>query len=392
MKFFVLGAHPEISCAEIEAVTKAKIVGRPNPSVVLVDIMTPSVELQERLAGVIKVGTVMGSLKGFDKQKMADLIRSQIKQRDGKVQFGISTYDQRLAKEMQPLGLEVKKRLKVDGVSCRLVTSRESALSSVVVAKNHLLQKGGELVIIQNGHETLIGKTEAVQDFAGWGRRDFGRPARNAKSGMLPPKLARLMLNLTGVEPKKSSVLDPFCGSGTVLMEAQLLGFKKIYGSDLSAQAMADTKMNLDWMKGGNGAKRADRYPFRAQFVSLYEHEKGVGELPIALYKNDAATLTLKQPVDAVVTEPFLGRPQKGGETAQQLEAIRHGLLELYERAFSHLVTLVKPGGVLVVSFPIIGEVPVIPKIKSVQALGAPLSYRREGQHIGRLIVRWKKI
>lgn len=374
MKFFVLGAHPEISGAEIEAVTKAKPTGLANLPIVLLELATPSVELQERLAGVIKVGTVIGSLKGFDKQKAADLIRSQIKQPDGKVQFGISTYDQRLAKEMQPLGLEVKKRLKVDGVSCRLVTSRERALSSVVVAKNHLLQKGGEFVIIPNGHETLIGKTEAVQDFAGWGRRDFGRPARNAKSGMLPPKLARIMLNLTGLEPTKSSVLDPFCGSGTVLMEAQLLGFKKIYGSDLSAQAIADTKMNLDWLV----------------------RDSGISELPsqatVELQHNDAAILKLDHLVDAVVTEPFLGRPQKGGETAQQLEAIRHGLLELYEKTFSHLIALIKPGGVLVVSFPIIGEVPVIPKIKSVQALGAPLSYRREGQRIGRLIVRWKKI
>ena len=364
MKFFVLGTHPELSKAEIEAVTKAKLVGLPNPSVVLLDIMTPSVELQERLAGVIKIGTIIGSLKGFDKQKMADLIRSHIVAHDGKVQFGISTYDKRIAKQIQPLGLEVKKRLKADGVSCRLVTSRETALSSVVVEKNHLLQKGGEFVIIPNGHETLIGKTEAVQDFEAWGRRDFGRPARNAKSGMLPPKLARIMLNLTGLEPTQSSILDPFCGSGTILMEAQLLGFKSVFGSDLSAKAIENAKKNLDWL---NATPRMPQ-----------------------LQKADALRVAPPQLVEAIVTEPYLGRPQSGGETAKQLEAIRRELLELYDKTFSHLITLIKPSGVLVVSFPIIGEVPVIPKNKSVRAMGAPLSYKREGQRIGRLIVRWE--
>ncbi|MEK7665264.1 MAG: methyltransferase domain-containing protein [Patescibacteria group bacterium] len=369
MKFFVLGAHPELSRTEIETVTGAKLVSLAHPEIMLLDgITTPSTELQERLAGVIKVGTIVGSLKGFDKQKTADLIRSYIVAYDGKVQFGISTYDKRIAKQIQPLGLEVKKRLKADGVSCRLVTSRETALSSVVVQKNHLLEKGGEFIVIPNGHETLIGKTETVQNFEAWSNRDFGRPARNAKSGMLPPKLARIMLNLTGLEPTKSSVLDPFCGSGTVLMEAQLLGFKKIYGSDLSKQAIQDSKKNLAWLARGNG-------------VSLTELKHG-----------DATTLKLVQLVDAIVTEPYLGRPQKGGETAQQLETIRYELLELYEKTFSHLLTLLKPNGMLVVSFPVIGEIPVVPKIKKVRELNTPIFYKREGQRIGRQIVRWQKV
>ncbi len=372
MKFFVLGAHPELSIAEIEAVIPSSSSTKQGREILLLETATPSVELQERLAGCVKIGTVVGSLKGFDKQKAADLIRSHVEGHDGKVQFGISTYDKRIAKEMQPLGLEVKKRLKADGVSCRLVTSRESALSSVVVSKNHLLEKGGEFVILTSPSSSplergsvLIGKTETVQDFERWGERDFGRPARNAKSGMLPPKLARMMLNLTGLEPTKSSVLDPFCGSGTVLMEALLLGFKKIYGSDISQQAIADTKINLDWLAVASS---------------------------VHVQQSDADGLKLKEQVDSIVTEPFLGRPQKGGETSQQLEAIRRELLDLYEKTFSHLITLVKPQGRLVVSFPIIGEVPVVPKIKSVQVIGAPLRYEREGQRIGRLIVRWGKV
>jgi len=45
------------------------------------------------------------------------------------------------------------------------------------------------------------------------------------------------------------SFLDPFCGSGTFLMEAALLGFSKICGSDASDKAVADTKENMEWLQ-----------------------------------------------------------------------------------------------------------------------------------------------
>ena len=35
-----------------------------------------------------------------------------------------------------------------------------------------------------------------MQDFEQWGARDYGRPSRDAVRGMLPPKLARMMVNL----------------------------------------------------------------------------------------------------------------------------------------------------------------------------------------------------
>jgi tRNA G10 N-methylase Trm11 len=54
---------------------------------------------------------------------------------------------------------------------------------------------------------------------------------------MIPPKLAQVMINLARRDEadfQDKILFDPFCGSGTILMEAYLMGIKNIIGSDLS--------------------------------------------------------------------------------------------------------------------------------------------------------------
>lgn len=70
--------------------------------------------------------------------------------------------------------------------------------------------------------------------------RDYGRPARDARVGMLPPKLAQIMLNLSVKDEKSGTVLDPFCGTGVLLQEAALAGFDFI-GSDIEPRMVEMT-------------------------------------------------------------------------------------------------------------------------------------------------------
>ena len=359
MIFFVLGSYPELSIAEIEAVTGRR--GLRVQDILLIDELDASLpNLQNRLAGTIKIGSIVGSMKKFDKEEAADLIRSMISVGRERVEFGISCYSPALLRQMQALGLTVKTKLKEDGVSCRLVVSKEPTLSSVVVAKNKLLESGGEFVVIQTKEEVLIGQTETIQDFEAWSERDFGRPARDAKSGMLPPKLARMMINLSGVEPTKSFLLDPFCGSGTVLMEASLMGFQEIVGGDISEKAVKDSKKNLRWLLGDQA-------------------------LP-EVFLTDAEELRTDGHVDVVVTEPFLGPPQRGSESRSQLEKIKADLARLYQKSFANIHTLMKPGAKLVVAFPLFAGHEVMTKPLSGFEPQKRFLYERVGQRVGREI------
>jgi tRNA (guanine10-N2)-dimethyltransferase len=63
------------------------------------------------------------------------------------------------------------------------------------------------------------------------GKRDFFHP------GVMMPRIARTLINLTCVH-EEDKLLDPFCGTGGILIEAEMLGMFSV-GSDFDP-AMAD--------------------------------------------------------------------------------------------------------------------------------------------------------
>ncbi len=62
----------------------------------------------------------------------------------------------------------------------------------------------------------------------------------------LDPKLARAMVNLAC--PKSGNVLDPFCGTGGLLVESLICGLDS-YGSDLAWPMVTGTRENVEWIR-----------------------------------------------------------------------------------------------------------------------------------------------
>src|SRR3989344_4901223 len=299
--FFCLGTNPTLSIAEITSVLKESGSWQiANEQIFILE--NPDInakELIRRLGGTIKIGVIEKEankyqiLKNF--QKLLNLEQIQ-----DKFKFGISHYGKGKL-NTRPLGMEVKKYLKENGKSARWVISKEPTLSSVVVEQNKLVDKGIEFVLISNPsnpERVFIGRTLAVQPFKELSFRDFGRPARDDYSGMLPPKLAQIMINLAGAN-FEDKILDPFCGSGTVIMEAMLMGYENIMGSDISEKAVNDTKKNTEWVKSNYQLKITD-----------YE-----------LFKQSATELSKffeQNYINAIITEPYLG-PQRGNVNVAQV-------------------------------------------------------------------------
>lgn len=66
----------------------------------------------------------------------------------------------------------------------------------------------------------------------------------------LHPKLARALVNISTIK-KGEIVLDPFCGTGGILIEAGLIG-AKIIGSDIEEKMINGCKKTLDFYKINN--------------------------------------------------------------------------------------------------------------------------------------------
>lgn len=112
------------------------------------------------------------------------------------------------------------------------------------------------------------------------GRRPFFSPIS------LHPKYARALINLTGVK-RGGTVLDPFCGTGGIMIEAAEMGMKAI-ASDFDEEMIMGCMENMDFY----GLKLTD-------FETM-----DIGEIPERFGE-----------VDAVATDPPYGRSTKtGGE------------------------------------------------------------------------------
>lgn len=63
----------------------------------------------------------------------------------------------------------------------------------------------------------------------------------------LHPKIARTLINISCIR-KNDTMLDPFCGTGGILIEAGLIGVK-IIGSDIEKKMIQGSKETLDFYK-----------------------------------------------------------------------------------------------------------------------------------------------
>ena len=251
MKYLaVLGRQPEISIAELEAT----------------DFCTDI----ERLGGTMKLAEKLDERPIEYLQKLPE----------GKITLGVSDYSEKASRKTATTeALKLKKILVRHGRSVRVVENKDATLSTATSLHNGLSGKNErkiELIKVNDEWYKIIG----VQDIEAYAKRDQARPARDAFVGMLPPKLAQILINLCGPLPAGATVLDPFCGTGVVLQEAILMGYRA-YGTDISEKMIEYSDRNMKYFDFKN-----------------YKVEVG-----------DAVSFKWAEKIDAVACEGYLGKP-----------------------------------------------------------------------------------
>ena len=360
--FFVLGKNPSLSASEIIYVLKKLKINfnllNTSDEIMIISTQDALAQMISRLiqtlGGTVKIGQIIDEVKLDESETKFqqiftshNLLNKYFPQKKRKLHLGISLYNaggnadylQRLSKQLKNFCLIMKSNLQEAGKKVGFVRIKERQLSSVSVCKNQLLGQGVEIILILTDKSILAGKTLAVQEFGSFSFRDYGRPARDKRVGILPPKLARMMINLAQLD-KEAVILDPFCGSGTILQEAILLEYANLIGSDISEKAVTDTKKNIDWL-----------------FKNYHDLDKS--SYNIKLFQTDVRTLPaqIKQnSVDAVITEPYLGPPLFKKPNAITSEKILSEVSSLYLCAFTRFSNILKTNGKIVIIFPVFEE------------------------------------
>lgn len=133
---------------------------------------------------------------------------------------------------------------KLDPDSCGIEIT-ESEIGEILGSKGRVSFKNPQFVLIAAHFKRwYLATVRYVRNAKELNRRRAPmRPFFSPVS--LDPKLARYMLNLSRTLPG-DIILDPFCGTGGILLEAALMG-RKVIGSDSSLQMVMGARMNLKY-------------------------------------------------------------------------------------------------------------------------------------------------
>ncbi len=332
----ILGRQPGISLAELEILFGADKITKLSDVAAVVDAPAPSVD---RLGGSIKIISNVHKLDSSNWRQAFNEVTKYLKNHarnhgSGKMVVGLSVYGDTSVrpKHIQKYLIETKKEMRASGFSVRVIPNKEIILNSAQVLHNKLtLEKNVEVVLVKSSGKYWIGRTNGVQNIEALSKRDQGRPKRDAHVGMLPPKLALIMINLSGLEQQSGApktVLDPFCGTGVILQESLIAGHHA-FGTDLEQRMIDYTKINLDWVK---------------EELSLTN--------TVRLEQGDAQYHKWPKPFDTVVSETYLGPPMSSSPSPDKLAIVRSEVNSLLETFLRNLHMQLEEGATVCIAVP----------------------------------------
>lgn len=388
---FLLGSHPTLSMAEVgqvlgKSARLSPLIASPTFNVAKYEGDLPD-NFIDRLGGTERIMVIVGERAAWE----AEDILHALDPLPHKLMVGLSTSQAEF--DVQPLAEKLKTAARARKIKIRFVLPRDrlGMLNAAQVIFNKLDRKPNlELILArgENGPEYLL-RTREVQDISAYELRDTRRPARPKKVGMLPPKLAQMMINIAVGDKKSGTILDPFCGAGTVLQEGQLMGYQMV-GSDAWSQMITATEKNLAWL-AQNFDVSADPTP--------------------QIFRHDAREPFPRQwwgKIDAIVTEPHLGPALRSPLPRQEAQAAFLKLGELYVKAFGNFRPLLPQGGKILFIMPAFAtergrDYAYFPEkiLDAISALGyrrmhplgsrERLFYARPDAFVGRELTLWEK-
>lgn len=389
MYIAILGRQPELGIAELERIygsDKIRWFSKQTAT-----ISTDRFDFN-RLGGSQKAGRVIITLQSGNWHSVSTKIIQEYYQKwsklDHKITLGISVYGLPASvRDIQQTGIALKKRLRSADVSLRLIPNANPAHNTAVSHHNKLglsPNKVELLIVRAESGKIIIAESIGAQNITAIAARDQARPKTDAFVGMLPPKLARMMVNMTVGNQQSMRILDPFCGTGVVLQESLLLGHDAI-GTDLSDKMVDYSQVNLEWL--------TKKHP---EIQTSYSITQG-----------DAMTHQWLDSISAVTGETYLGQPFSAPPTSAKLTEVRGNCNHIISQFLRNLHGQIETGTPLCLAVPAWrdnqGHITHLPLISQLESLGyRPLSlsqvrheqllYYRDTQVVARQLLLLEKV
>ena len=388
MKYLAIaGRQPRISLAEIQALydRQAKLLGK-NLIIFQSDTTTPIID---RLGGTIKLGRLFDG----DFKNLTNFLNET--HPVGKITLGVSDLSKHAKASFAfQKSMELKRNLGKIGRSVRVITSKEPEIYSATTHHNQLGEKAGCFEILLLDREIFL--SLGTQNITAYTERDQARPARDAKVGMLPPKLAQILINLCGPLPEGARILDPFCGTGVLLQEAAIMGYTP-YGTDLSERMVEYSKKNLNWLFNEKNQKR-----FKISDKLINNKTTIINQLAAG----DATNYQWEGQIDAVAFEGYLGAPMSKPPVDIKFKSEKAHCREIILGFLKNITPLLRSGTPVVMAVPAwlreTGKYAGLNILDEIQEMGynfekfqdlsqSDLLYFREGQIVAREIIVIRK-
>ncbi len=314
-----------------------------------------------KLGGAQKVSKILLVTElGIKSTQLAKEIANNVNLDFNNKALGVNIYG-KLGKTGIDLKLEIAEALREKvGKRVKLVgrLNQDIANSATTIK---IFKKGGleiNIYPLPDLNKIVVTTTTQVQGIDFWSALDYEKPHRDMQIGMLPSKLARIMLNLAHLPSEEAGFWDPFCGLGTIIMQGQLLDVYS-YGSDINKNAVLMAQENVEWLKERGFVKELK--------YNIFKHDIKKNPLSNKILRDIAG----HGKFDAIVTEPYLGEPRtKPFTTHKQAAAAWAKLKPLYRAFLRNVSYLLNPGGRVVFVVPMF-------KIKSTKSFG---NNKRNGQ------------
>lgn len=263
----------------------------------------------DRLGGTIRFGEVLGefSSKTAVLKEMDAQLRKQEKHKVGMSVFGGG-------KELLgDLAYGLRDKWKAQGEKLRVENFQGKNMTSGQIFDRRILQKGIEFLVWKNKDSFLLAQTVANQNIRNYTLRDRAKSFRDAHMGMLPPKLAQILINLAN--PKMDqTVHDLFCGSGTLNIEAAIMGYKTA-GSDINESYVKGAKTNF------------------AEMAQKFRYPEDSGTFKV----QDVTQVNMQNLSGVVCTEGYLGENFRSAPTLEMIQNNGRRVLDMWKQFLSQL-------------------------------------------------------